>query len=198
MLTEPGIIGKIGMNNAGLGVCLNILTTDQRLEGVPVHLLLRAILDCSSMEDVEALLEEHSGGKASHVLAGDSEGRCLSVEFAGRQKRQLQPEGGVLLHTNHYLANDALNSAELFPSTRERYSKARALMLIGKSRESIRAMLLDQSEADLSICRPYTLSEIPGFGDVGTVFTLLMDLKQGGMEIRAGSHGDGGFYRVSV
>ena len=26
-LTEPGILGKIGMNSAGLGVCLNILST---------------------------------------------------------------------------------------------------------------------------------------------------------------------------
>jgi isopenicillin-N N-acyltransferase-like protein len=24
-LTEPGILGKIGMNSAGVGVCLNIL-----------------------------------------------------------------------------------------------------------------------------------------------------------------------------
>jgi isopenicillin-N N-acyltransferase-like protein len=198
MLTEPGIIGKIGMNNAGLGVCLNILTTDQHLEGVPVHLLLRAILDSNSMDEVEALLREHSGGKASHILVGDSRGRCLSVEFAGQFKHRLQPEAGLLLHTNHYLANEVLNNAELFPSTRERFSKARALMLNGESRESIRAMLLDQSEAELSICRPYTLSEISGFGEVGTVFTLLMDLKRGGMEVRAGSQGDRSFYRISV
>ena len=196
--TEPGIIGKIGMNSAGLGVCLNILSCEQSLHGLPVHILLRAILDCSSLASVEELLEGNSHGKASHILVGDRNGGCLSVEFAGGNSLRLQPQADVLLHTNHYLATPSLNTAELFPSTHERLRKASHLLANDATRSGIRAMLLDQSEGELSICRPYSPSGIPGFGAVGTVFTVLMDLKRGEMEVRAGPRDGGEFYRVSV
>ncbi len=197
-LTEPGIIGKIGMNSAGLGVCLNILSCEQRLNGLPVHILLRAILDCSSLASVEELLEGNSHGKASHILVGDGDGGCLSVEFAGGNSLRLHPQADVLLHTNHYLAAPSLNTAELFPSTHERFRKASRLLASDASRSGIRAMLLDQSEGELSICRPYSPSGILGFGAVGTIFTVLMDLKRREMEVRAGSRDNDDFYRVSV
>ena len=42
-LTEAGMLAKIGLNDAGLGVCLNLLNTtaDGGLDGTPIHLLLR-------------------------------------------------------------------------------------------------------------------------------------------------------------
>lgn len=198
MLTEPGIIGKIGMNSAGIGVCLNILACDHSLDGVPVHVLLRAILECRGLDEVGDLLAAYSSGKASHVLVGDRDGGCLSVEFAGCHSWRLQPEAGVLVHTNHYLAEPSLNERELYPSTRERLDRARHLLARDGSRSGIRAMLLDQTEGEFSICRPYSPSGIPGFGPVGTVFTVIMDLRRGNMEIRAGSKGCGGFTRVPV
>jgi len=198
MLTEPGIIGKIGMNSAGLGVCLNILNSDKQLEGLPVHVFLRAILECRSLGEAEAVLDNHSTGKASHVLVGDAQGNCLSVEFSGGISMRLNPDSGLLCHTNHYLANASLNSAIGFPSTMERMSRATQLLKMDASKQGIRDMLLDQSEAELSICRPYCPADIPGFGNVGTVFSLMMDLKRGSLEIRAGSQKDGNFYRVSV
>jgi len=198
MLTEPGIIGKIGMNNAGLGVCLNILGSDERLSGLPVHVLLRAILDCRSLECVEALLERHGTGKASHILVGDRGGHCLSVEFSGRSLYRLRPESGYLLHTNHYISQPGLNTTQLFPSTHERFSRGRSMLAQRSSGEDIRRMLTNRSEGENSICRPWSPSGIPGFGDVGTVFTLLMDLGRGEMEIRKGPGADGEFYRVRI
>ena len=45
-LTEAGMLAKIGMNDAGLGVCLNLLrcSTDGGLDGTPIHLLMRRTL----------------------------------------------------------------------------------------------------------------------------------------------------------
>ena len=45
MLTEPGIIGKIGMNSQGIAACLNILLLNKPLDGVPIHIVLRSILE---------------------------------------------------------------------------------------------------------------------------------------------------------
>lgn len=196
MLTEPGIIGKIGMNRAGLGVCLNILKTTERLRGLPVHVLLRAVLDCTSMDEVRALISLMSVGKASHVLVGDAEGACHSVEFSGTESFQLQPEGELLVHTNHYLSESAANTAEAFPSTHERLQQARAMLAADVSPAGLLAMLRDQSQGELSICRPYSFSEAAGFGRVGSVFTVIMDLAEREMQVYRGPAEDAPSCRV--
>ena len=59
MLTEAGIIGKIGFNSSGLGICLNAIVTDQmNREGTPLHVVLRKLLECTSI------------GEAIQVVAG--------------------------------------------------------------------------------------------------------------------------------
>jgi isopenicillin-N N-acyltransferase-like protein len=196
MLTEPGIIGKIGMNSAGIGACLNILRTTDRLRGLPVHVLLRAVLDSTSMAEVRALMNLVNVGKASHVLVGDAAGACLSVEFSGIESFQLEPDGDLLLHTNHYLSESAANTAEAFPSTHERLQQAQAMLAADSSPAGLLAMLRDQSQGELSICRPYSLSEATGFGRVGSVFTVMMDLAEREMQVYRGPAEDARCYRV--
>lgn len=196
MLTEPGIIGKIGMNRAGLGVCLNILKTRERLHGLPVHVLLRALLDCRSLAEARELLRLVSVGKASHVLVGDASGAMLGVEFSGSQNLRLEPQDGLLLHTNHYLGAEELNDAEAFPSTHERLQQAGELLDADSSRDGIHAMLRDQSRDELSICRAYSESATPGFGRVGTVFTVLMELAEHTMTIQRGPNPDAASWEI--
>ena len=62
--TEAGILGKIGLNNHGVGVCINILgsSSDGGLGGIPIHILLRLLLQsCQSLEDADALLRASAG-----------------------------------------------------------------------------------------------------------------------------------------
>src|SRR5690242_5270098 len=44
---EAGLVGKIGVNAAGLGLCVNLLTSDGDNPGpaVPMHVILRHVLD---------------------------------------------------------------------------------------------------------------------------------------------------------
>jgi isopenicillin-N N-acyltransferase-like protein len=197
-LTEPGMLAKVGMNSAGLGVCLNILKSDSRLRGLPVHILLRAILDCRDMTQVRALVAANGPGKASHILVGDASGDYLSIEFAGETHYSLAAENGLLSHSNHYLASEELDTGEAFPSTRERYVRAREMLREDASRDGLWRMMLDQSEDQMSICRPYSPVDTAGFGNVGTVFSLLMDLKQGTMRIRPGCDPARGDYTLTV
>ena len=59
-LTEAGMLAKIGFNDRGFGVCLNILRSedDGSAAGVPVHVLLRALLDCADVADAEARIRK--------------------------------------------------------------------------------------------------------------------------------------------
>ena len=66
-LTEFGVLAKIGVNDAGLGVMLNMLhhgADDQRPVGeprigFPVHVLLRTLLeDCASVDEARDLVRQ--------------------------------------------------------------------------------------------------------------------------------------------
>lgn len=83
-LTEAGMLGKIGLNDAGLGVGLNLLTTtaDGGAEGVPIHALLRAVLErCPS---VEAAVELLCGAtvRASSAVTVATTGDAVTVELS--------------------------------------------------------------------------------------------------------------------
>lgn len=198
-LTEPGIVGKVGMNSAGLGVCLNILSWPESTMGVPVHVLLRAILECQSVDEARQLVEQNSSGKASHILVADAEGSCVSVEFCGDAVHWLQNDTGRVAHTNHYLAAPELNLNEAFPSSYERWEKASNWQgqKDGLAEQGIRALLLEQDDGEFSVCKPWTESLTPGFGEVGTVFTLMMKLDKKEMSIRRGCKPAGAFYSRS-
>ncbi|KAL6069863.1 AAT-domain-containing protein, variant 2 [Balamuthia mandrillaris] len=121
MVTEPGIIGKIGVNNHGLAVTLNFLrhqpTTfpEQQVQvqatpegggeekgegersgkGVPIHMLLRAALECETVAEWEELvvrgMDASMRGTSSAILACDALGHALHLEFAGPHLWSLPP-----------------------------------------------------------------------------------------------------------
>ena len=188
MLTEPGIIGKIGMNSSGLGTCLNILTTGKPVNGLPVHIFLRAVLDCKSFSDVNVLLERNATGKASNVIVADASGNGFSVEFCDQKTFRVELESGCLLHTNHYLGC-AINSSRdpRFKSSFARYAKATDILSENKERgvTSMCELLSNESNISLPIYRGYVPDT--SLRELGTVFTVVMDLTQQIMHIRKGN-----------
>jgi isopenicillin-N N-acyltransferase-like protein len=124
------MVGKIGVNSAGLGVHFNVLghVADGGATGVPVHVVARHVLDEAATVEEAAALARSAGVSASTVLtvAGwDGEratARCLELSPAG--VGELEPDAdGVLLHTNHFL-DAALARGERLaaddPTTRRR------------------------------------------------------------------------------
>jgi isopenicillin-N N-acyltransferase-like protein len=62
VLTEAGIIGKIGLNSAGVGIALNAIKSpamDSRL--LPVHLLIRRLLQQRTVEECLAYVTAQQG-----------------------------------------------------------------------------------------------------------------------------------------
>ena len=58
-MTEPGMIGKIGMNQCGIGVCLNFMTIENyHPYGVPLHVLLRKILDSKTLGEAQSHIQQ--------------------------------------------------------------------------------------------------------------------------------------------
>ena len=187
MLTEPGIIGKIGMNNCGLGVCLNILTLGKLLDGLPVHIVLRAILDCKSLARVESLLAQYGAGKASNILIADASSNGFDIEFCSENAYRLEPGSGYLLHTNHYLGSK-INSAQdpYFSSSYARFDKATRIVCDNKERSvtTMCDLLSDDSDPVLPIYREYLPDQ--SVHELGTICTIVMELVKRKMHVRKG------------
>jgi isopenicillin-N N-acyltransferase-like protein len=181
-LTEAGMLAKIGMNTLGFGITLNILRSvgDGKKPGVPVHVLLRALLGCRTVAEAIALAGKLSFSASSNVLCADVAGEAASLEISPFGVRVVPGTEGTLCHTNHFIASDTegwqLELADNL-STVPRLERARrhAAALETHGIEDLKTLLRDESEGFLSICRRPDPS-LPEEGRIETVASVIMEL----------------------
>ena len=188
-LTEAGMLAKIGFNSSGLGVCLNILRSvfDGAHPGVPVHVLLRALLKRTSVFDAVEFSSKLSFGGSSNILMADSSGDLASLEFSPKGLRVVRAEGETLCHTNHFLHPEATvwqatHVANL--STIPRLDRARQLAALRPKQglEDVKRLLRDESAGLLSICRKPD-SSLPPEAQIESVASVIMELGRGVMHV---------------
>ncbi|KAJ5233381.1 uncharacterized protein N7469_005147, partial [Penicillium citrinum] len=104
MVTEAGIIGKIGLNSDGVGVCFNAI----RAKGVdksflPVHLGLRMALESKTALAAAEELERIGMASSAHIMVGDK-ATAFGLEFTSTTFARLPVSSdGYLIHSNHML-----------------------------------------------------------------------------------------------
>ncbi len=183
-VTEPGIVGKIGLSSAGIGVCLNFLSAPRSADGAPIHILLREALEADGLEAACQRLREAGSGRSGNIMLGSDAGRAVNFEFSGDQAAE-RPLEAPFCHTNHCLETD-LPAGELEENSRTRLARAQALMgnggLTGLS--GMKTILSNQEEEEAPICAPYQ----PLFGlELGTICTVIMDLPRLQLHYRHGA-----------
>lgn len=100
--TEAGLLGRGGLNAAGLGFVGNGLVTDQMRVGVPVGIMTNKMLSVESLtEAMGAVFSAHRAGSTNRLVA-TSRGECVDIEVAVDNYNVLFPEAGLLAHTNHF------------------------------------------------------------------------------------------------
>jgi len=187
-LTEAGMLAKIGLNRHGLGVCLNILRSesDGLRPGAPVHVLLRALLDCASLAQAETLVRRVRCGASSNILCASAAGGAASFELSPGRVGVVAARGGILCHTNHFLAQEGREHEVLLPpslSSVPRLQRIEALSGSGKfSAADLQRMLRDESDGFLSICRRPDPS-LPEEARVESVASVVMELARGVMHV---------------
>lgn len=188
-LTEAGMLAKIGCNDRGFGVCLNILRSedDGAEPGVPVHVLLRALLDCGSVREAAQRVRTLRPGASSNILCADRSGDAAALELSPAGAQVLRGEGGTLCHTNHFLAPDAQGAEVALPpslSSRprlecaERHARATRSLGIGE----IQRLLRDETDGLISVCR-HPDPSLPEEARVETVASVIMELARGVMHV---------------
>lgn len=188
-LTEAGMLAKIGLNARGFGVCLNILRSvhDGVQTGVPVHVLLRALLRLGSVREAEAFAGRLAYGASSNVLCADRGGDAAALEVSPKGLRAVRSDAPWLCHTNHFLDAEAVTWQEHLPanfSTEPRLAKARALAA-GRPKlgvDDLKRIFRDESEGANSICRKPDRS-LPAEAQSHTVASVIMELARGVMHV---------------
>lgn len=194
-ITEAGILGKIGFNSAGLGVCLNAI----RCKGVdynklPVHLALRFLLNSTSKDDAIATLEKVGLASACHILVADEKSGGTGLEWSYVDGVRIEGRDGVVTHTNHFLKEhrDGIKETISSEDSRQRIVRINQLMegacfVDGeeKMREAdgaeVERMLKDEQDLPGAINR-----KAEGISENATLFSIVVNLGMKKAKVKVG------------
>ncbi|KAF4548040.1 Acyl-coenzyme A:6-aminopenicillanic acid acyl-transferase-like protein [Elsinoe fawcettii] len=176
MVTEAGLVGKIGMNEAGVGVCLNaIRRKGMDVEKCPCHLALRVVLESTSREEAVSKLEEWGVASSCHMLIADGKG-SVGVEWSSETGRRLEPDAkGRVFHSNHYLHKDLRDSdTSWLKDSGFRVKRIEELCdkLDAPTLDSVQGLFTDEQNYPGAICRKQE-----GESGSATLFNIVMDLR---------------------
>lgn len=192
MVTEAGIIGKIGLNDRGVGVCFNaIRAKGLDVTRMPAHLGLRMALDSESARAAVEAMEAAGMASSAHALIADA-GESIGLEFTSTTFARLKMDGdGRVYHSNHMLAkHPGVEEPPWLPHSPYRVKRIEELscqvQVKAHSREPPTleefVKLFDDHQGDEGpICRME-----PGVNGVGTLFNIVMDLTERRAVVRLG------------
>jgi isopenicillin-N N-acyltransferase-like protein len=195
-LTEYGILSKIGINDAGVGIMLNILGhTADRPDGVPIHLVGAQVLGhASTLQEAIDILRSAPVSTSSAITVVSPEG-AATVELSPLGAAVLEPVDGVLIHTNHFL-DTKLSLGEKVglydPDSQLRYDvldKRAGLSLLPVDASSLIPYLLSEPGDAAQLCCVPAVGAV--FGDRwSTLATITLDVAARAMSVSRGSPRD--------
>ncbi len=200
MVTEGGIIGKIGYNSAGLGVCLNALLTNRKSNQVPIHLGLRSVLNSTSLQEAVSKIKDGQMASTANFMIGSDQGEGMAMvanyEVSPFGIDMLTSNEGKVVHTNHILSDKILKNVEdrnEFKFDDSLIRKKRAEQLIHSKvhlretidTEAFQAWLCDKFNAPNSINHDEN-QRAPEHRRMETVFSIIMNLTERNMELCIG------------
>ncbi|MGZ8601878.1 MAG: C45 family autoproteolytic acyltransferase/hydrolase [Actinomycetota bacterium] len=196
-LVEAGLLAKCGMNEAGVGLAANALTSsrDRGLPGVPFHAILRRMLTSASFDEaVRAVTGSHRASSANYVL-GSRDGRVIDLEVApGGPDMAWRVEGPMVCHANHFLRPDRpfkdLARLEGRDSFDRHVSAERSTDAVEAIDPAAIELALrehaDPQRGDGSVCAHGDPS-LPPEADYVTVASVVMDLTAGTLRLTEGN-----------
>jgi isopenicillin-N N-acyltransferase-like protein len=185
MVTEAGIIGKIGLNSDGVGVCFNAI----RANGVdksrlPVHLGLRMALESKSAKLAAEMLESIGMASSAYIVVGDAT-TAIGLEFTSTTFLRVPVNNhGFLVHSNHMLLqHENIYEPKWLEDSYTRLQTMGRKILQTKelSRESFSGLFEDEYDFPCSISRAQE-----GASDCATLFNIAIDFKKGLAVVREG------------
>ncbi|MGZ4633446.1 MAG: C45 family autoproteolytic acyltransferase/hydrolase [Nocardioides sp.] len=196
-VTELGMLAKIGVSSAGVGVMLNMLhhendakaAAEERI-GYPVHLLSRAILDrADTFADAVAIASAETSASTSLTVI-DRAGAAATVELFPGGPGMLRPDDGLLVRTNHFVSEAGAPgclAATIGDSTRFRRTallEAFAGGVPASTQEVVAAMECHRADGG-GVCS-HPEEELDPLLWHRTLATVALDVATGSLDVRDG------------
>jgi isopenicillin-N N-acyltransferase like protein len=205
--TEAGVVGKIGVSSAGVALAINFLGTDADggLDGVPIHVLARALLEeVRTVQDAGALIESTpvSASVAMTVAGPDADGGvdARAFELWPGGVVEVAPDRGSIAHTNHFLAaigaRDVQGRAALAPSTHDRLRQLTDALDDGLAPDAAQLAELLSSRAGAQPIFRVDDGLLPWVVRCSTLATLAFEVPSGRMWLRGDGDADAPLERV--
>ncbi|KAG9243528.1 acyl-coenzyme A:6-aminopenicillanic acid acyl-transferase-domain-containing protein [Calycina marina] len=185
MVTEAGIIGKIGMNSMGVGTLLNAI----RCRGVdrskmPTHFALRKVLESGSREEAVATIKSTGIAGSGHILVGDPTGSTGLECTSNWVKELVMDSQGRVCHSNHLvLEHSDVDEAPWLADSPERLARIKELTsgISESSSTTIFNVFKDTLGFPASIDRKTT-----GTNTTETLFNIVMNLSDKSVTVTVG------------
>jgi isopenicillin-N N-acyltransferase-like protein len=193
-VAEAGHLAKVGINSAGLGACTNTLVSqcDQGCVGVPYHVLLRKLMDATSISAATRMVLQAQRAFSGNFLLAHRDGLAVNIESSSGGPEGVRTQfatGGLLAHTNHFLDSDLRTGdarVNLHPGTLFRLDVARRGLHGGAvSVDRIKSILRDHKNHPESVCWHPDPAKLP-IEQRLTVASVIMDLDAGELLFTAG------------
>lgn len=193
--TEAGGLARSGLNGAGIGLTANYLQSDRdyRQVGVPLALIRRKVLEqetpALAMKAVYATAKSASNNMIVSASRPSGEGVAIDFECAPDETFQVHPEGGLLVHANHFVSPVALaklrdTGVASTPCSLYRDVRVRDLMsphLGTATTDHVKTALFDDFGTPYSVCRPPRMNDASNLS--ATVAMIVMEPSRGVMEV---------------
>jgi isopenicillin-N N-acyltransferase-like protein len=178
VMTEAGIIGKIGMNSSGVGICMNaIRAKGYNSTQLPVHIAMRMALECRTASQAAEELQTVRVAGSVHLLVADV-ADVFSFEFTSQTCIRLHADTEHrIIHSNHLIEKHAGSWEDPEDDSFARLSRMKQVtdekLLAGgvKSLDTFQSIFDDHKGFPVSICRFEQ-----GISEDATLFNIVMDL----------------------
>lgn len=104
MPLEAGMVGGKGVNGAGVCLTLNALVSPRAGVGIPLHVRMRRILESPTADEAFRRAAEPPVAAPACLTVTSRDGRCVGFELDPAGVEELRPEGGIFVHTNHFVS----------------------------------------------------------------------------------------------
>jgi len=191
--TEAGMVGKIGLNSAGIGLCVNGLVSDkdERLPSTPFHVICREILNSKTMSDaIGAVLRAKRKCSANYLIA-HKDGEAIDLEATPGDADYKYPTRGILVHANHFTSTRLSikdRGKVRFPDTLIREPRAKRILSQRYGNidiKTVQQLLRDHFNYPNSICK-HIDERVPEIEQEETVASIIIDLNEKKMYVTEG------------